>query len=72
MAKINLERNSFRYGKCNVCQTPWEGQVIPKHLRKKNNGRYKWSRLIEVYREAWICPDCDSHFDYETGELMDV
>jgi hypothetical protein len=70
MSKLNLEKSNFRYGKCPVCNSSWEGGIIPKDLRKKNNGRYKWSRLIEIEGESWNCPDCQSDFDYKTGEIL--
>ena len=70
MAKLNVEKKDFRYGKCPVCYTSLEGGVIPKELRKKNNGRYKWSRLMEIDGQYWKCPDCESKFDHKTGEEL--
>jgi hypothetical protein len=71
MARLNLEKKDFRYGRCPVCTTSWEGGIIPKDQRKKNNGRYKWSRLIDIEGHAWECPDCESNFDHRSGELLD-
>lgn len=70
MSKLNLEKKDFRYGKCPECRSHWEGGVIPKELRKKNNGRYKWSRLIEVEGDCWICPDCQTRFSHREGNSI--